>query len=172
MSLREAGLNAELTDASDNLSKIRQQTEDGERRLRVLQEQVSATRERYARAQAEAMKEEERVNRSKSELEILESEAKVARRRAEDERLRLSTDEARFAHIQSEMRQLMEERRNLLRELGDLGAKRGHAEGELSILIDKAEALAEAHEDALSDIKEAERIRARACRRTTCSGFT
>ena len=94
------------------------------------------------------MKEEERVNRSKSELEILESEAKVARRRAEDERLRLSTDEARFAHIQSEMRQLMEERRNLLRELGDLGAKRGHAEGELSILIDKAEALAEAHEDA------------------------
>lgn len=161
MSLREAGLNAELTDASDNLSKIRQQTEDGERRLRVLQEQVSATRERYARAQAEAMKEEERVNRSKSELEILESEAKVARRRAEDERLRLSTDEARFAHIQSEMRQLMEERRNLLRELGDLGAKRGHAEGELSILIDKAEALAEAHEDALSDIKEAERIRAR-----------
>ena len=32
------------------------------------------------------MKEEERVNRSKSELEILESEAKVARRRAEDER--------------------------------------------------------------------------------------
>ena len=48
MSLREAGLNAELTDASDNLSKIRQQTEDGERRLRVLQEQVSATRERYA----------------------------------------------------------------------------------------------------------------------------
>ena len=161
MSLKEADLNAELSDASDKLSKIRQQTEDDERRLRVLQEQVSATRERYARAQAEAMKEEERANSSKSELEILESEAKVARRRAEDERLRLSTDEARFAHIQAEMRQLMEERRNLLRELGDLGARRGHAEGELSILVEKAEALAEAHEEALADIHEAERIRAR-----------
>ena len=161
MALKEAGLNAELNDASDKLSTIRKQTEDDERRLRVLQEQVAATRERHARAQAEAMKEEERVNKSKTELEILESEAKVARRRAEDERLRLSTDEARFAHIQGEMRQLMEERRNLLRELGDLGAKRGHAEGELSILLEKAEALAEAHEEALSDINEAERIRAR-----------
>ena len=161
MALKEAGLNADLNDASEKLSTIRQQTEDDERRLRVLQEQVAATRERHARAQAEAMKEEERVNKSKTELEILESEAKVARRRAEDERLRLSTDEARFAHIQGEMRQLMEERRNLLRELGDLGAKRGHAEGELSILLEKAEALAEAHEEALTDINEAERIRAR-----------
>ena len=55
MSLKEAGLNAELTDASEKLSSIRQQTEDDERRLRVLQEQVAATRERHARAQAEAM---------------------------------------------------------------------------------------------------------------------
>jgi myosin heavy subunit len=161
MSLREAGLNAELSGASEKLSSIRQQTDDDERRLRVLQEQVAATRERHARAQAEAMKEEERVNKSKAELEILESEAKVARRRAEDERIRLSTDEARFANIQGEMRQLMEERRNLLRELGDLGAKRGHAEGELSILLEKAENLADAHEEALADINEAERIRAR-----------
>ena len=161
MSLKEAGLNAELTDASEKLSSIRQQTEDDERRLRVLQEQVAATRERHARAQAEAMKEEERVNKSKTELEILESEAKVARRRAEDERIRLSTDEARFANIQGEMRQLMEERRNLLRELGDLGAKRGHAEGELAILLEKAQTLADAHEEALADINEAERIRAR-----------
>ncbi len=161
MALKEAGLNADLTDASEKLSTIRQQTEDDERRLRVLQEQVAATRERHARAQAEAMKEEERVNKSKTELEMLESEAKVARRRAEDERLRLSTDEARFAHIQGEMRQLMEERRNLLRELGDLSAKRGHAEGELTILLEKAEALSEAHEEALTDINEAERIRAR-----------
>ena len=161
MSLKEAGLNAELSDASDKLSSIRQQTDDDERRLRVLQEQVAATRERHARAQAEAMKEEERINKSKAELEILESEAKVARRRAEDERIRLSTDEARFANIQGEMRQLMEERRNLLRELGDLGAKRGHAEGELTILLEKAETLADAHEEALADINEAERIRAR-----------
>ena len=38
MSLKEAGLNAELSDASDKLSSIRQQTDDDERRLRVLQE--------------------------------------------------------------------------------------------------------------------------------------
>ena len=56
------------------------------------------------------------------------------------------------------MRQLMEERRNLLRELGDLGAKRGHAEGELAILLEKAQTLADAHEEALADINEAERI--------------
>ena len=161
MSLREAGLNAELSSASEKLGSIRQQTEDDERRLRVLQEQVAASRERHARAQAEAMKEEERVNKSKSELEIIESEAKVARRRAEDERIRLSTDEARLAQIQTEMRELMQERRNLLRELGDLGAKRGHAEGELTILVENAKQLAEAHEEALADINEAERIRAR-----------
>ena len=161
MSLKEAELNAELSSASEKLGSIRQQTEDDERRLRVLQEQVAASRERHARAQAEAMKEEERVNKSKSELEIIESEAKVARRRAEDERIRLSTDEARFAQIQGEMRQLMQERRNLLRELGDLGAKRGHAEGELTILVENAKQLAEAHEEALADINEAERIRAR-----------
>ena len=161
MSLKEAGLNAELSSASEKLGSIRQQTEDDERRLRILQEQVAASRERHARAQAEAMKEEERVNKSKSELEIIESEAKVARRRAEDERIRLSTDEARLAQIQTEMRELMQERRNLLRELGDLGAKRGHAEGELTILVENAKQLAEAHEEALADINEAERIRAR-----------
>jgi myosin heavy subunit len=161
MSLKEAGLNAELSSASEKLGSIRQQTEDDERRLRVLQEQVAASRERHARAQAEAMKEEERVNKSKSELEIIESEAKVARRRAENERIRLSTDEARLAQIQTEMRELMQERRNLLRELGDLGAKRGHAEGELTILVENAKQLAEAHEEALADINEAERIRAR-----------
>ncbi len=161
MSLKEAGLNAELDSASEKLATIRQQTEDDERRMRVLQEQVSATRERYARSQAEAMKEEERVNKSKSELEILDSEARVARRRAEDERIRLSTDEARHAQVQTELRELMEERRNLLRELGDLGAKRGHVEAELTILIEKAQNLAHAHEEALADINEADRIRAR-----------
>jgi hypothetical protein len=55
----------------------------------------------------------------------------------------------------------MDERRILLRELGDLGARRGHAEAELSVLVDKATGLAEAHEEALADIEEAERLRAR-----------
>ena len=161
LALKEAELNAELNSSSENLSKVRQQLEDDERRLRVLQEQVSATRERYARAQSEAMQEEEKIKTSRSELEILESESKVARRRAEDERIRLNTDEARHAQVQAELRELMQERRVLLRELGDLGAKRGHSEAELAALVDKAEQLSQAHEEALADIQEADRIRAR-----------
>jgi len=161
MALKEAELNAELNSHSENLSTVRQQLEDDDRRLRVLQEQVSVTRERYARAQSEAMQEEEKVKSSRAELEILDSESKVARRRAEDERVRLSTDEARHAQVQAELRELMQERRALLRELGDLGAKRGHSEAELAALVDKAEQLSQAHEEALADIQEAERIRAR-----------
>ncbi|MDC3298397.1 hypothetical protein OAU99_03375, partial [Candidatus Poseidoniaceae archaeon] len=48
-----------------------------------------------------------------------------------------------------------------LTELGNLGARRGQAEAELSTLLDQAEALAIAHEEALSDIKEAEILRAK-----------
>jgi hypothetical protein len=161
MALKEAELNSELNSHSENLSTVRQQLEDDERRLRVLQEQVSVTRERYARAQSEALQEEEKVKSSRAELEILDSESKVARRRAEDERVRLSTDEARHAQVQAELRELMQERRALLRELGDLGAKRGHSEAELAALVDKAEQLSQAHEEALADIQEADRIRAR-----------
>jgi len=161
MALKEAELNAELNSYSEKLSTVRQQLEDDDRRLRVLQEQVSVTRERYARAQSEAMQEEEKIKTSRAELEILDSESKVARRRAEDERVRLSTDEARHAQVQAELRELMQERRALLRELGDLGAKRGHSEAELAALVDKAEQLSQAHEEALADIHEAERIRAR-----------
>ena len=161
MALKEAELNAELNSYSEKLSTVRQQLEDDDRRLRVLQEQVSVTRERYARAQSEAMQEEEKIKTSRAELEILDSESKVARRRAEDERVRLGTDEARHAQVQAELRELMQERRALLRELGDLGAKRGHSEAELAALVDKAEQLSQAHEEALADIQEAERIRAR-----------
>jgi len=75
--------------------------------------------------------------------------------------LRRSEDEARRSNIQAELRELMDERRQVLRELGDLGARRGHAEAELSTLVDKATALAGAHEEALADIQEAERLRAR-----------
>ena len=81
------------------------------------QEQVSVTRERHARAQSEAMQEEEKIKTGKAELEILESESKVARRRAEDERVRLSTDEARHAQVQAELRELMLERRALTKRI-------------------------------------------------------
>ena len=42
-----------------------------------------------------------------------------------------------------------------------LGARRGNAENELSGLIARAEALTDAHEEAVADIAEAERLRAR-----------
>ncbi|MDP6223825.1 MAG: hypothetical protein QGF34_02040, partial [Candidatus Poseidoniaceae archaeon] len=51
--------------------------------------------------------------------------------------------------------------KELLTELGNLGARRGNAETELSGLIARAEALTDAHEEAVADIAEAERLRAR-----------
>ncbi len=161
LSLKEAQLNADLLAGSERLSTIRQQSEDDERRLRVLQEQVEATRERHTRVQAESMLLEEKIHTQTSELESIDAEAKASRRRSEEDRTRLSTDEARQAQVQAEMRELMTERRQTLRELGDLGARRGHAEAELISLVERAEALSQAHEDALSDIQEAERLRAR-----------
>ena len=161
MSLKEANLNAELNTHSQQLASVRQQTEDDERRLKVLQEQVAATRERHARAQAEVLLLDEKIKTNTAELGSIESEAKASRRRAEEDRTRLASDEARQAQVQAELRELMEERRQILRELGDLGARRGHAEAELASLIERAEALSEAHEAAVSDIQEAETLRAR-----------
>ena len=137
--MKEAQLNGDLLAGSERLATIRQQSDDDERRLRVLQEQVEATRERHTRAQAEAMMMEDKIHSNSSELEAIESEAKAARRRAEEDRNRLATDEARQAQVQAELRELMSERRQTLRELGDLGARRGHAEAELVSLIERGE---------------------------------
>ena len=63
--------------------------------------------------------------------------------------------ETRRSQIYAEIKELMSERRKTLRELGDLGAKRGHAEAELLVLVEKAQALSQAHEEALADIEEA-----------------
>lgn len=161
LSLKEAQLNADLLAHSERLASIREQADGDERRLRVLQEQVEATRERHSRAQAEALLMEEKIHSHSSQLEAIDAEAKAARRRAEEDRTRLATDEARQAQVQAELRELMSDRRQTLRELGDLGARRGHAEAELVSLIERAEALSQAHEEALSDIQEAERLRAR-----------
>ena len=161
MSLKEAALNAELNTHSQQLATIRQQIEDDERRLQVLQEQVAATRERHARAQAEVLLLDEKIKTNTAELAAIEAEAKASRRRAEEDRNRLAADEARQAQVQAELRELMQERRQILRELGDLGARRGHSEAELASLIERAEALSDAHEAAVTDIQEAERLRAR-----------
>ena len=161
LSLKEAELQANLSEGSERLATIRQQSDDEERRLRVLSEQVNTVRERHARTQADLQAAQEQVHLNNVELEAIRTEEKHARQRIDEDRLRRSEDEARRANLQAELRELMDERRTLLRELGDLGARRGHSEAELSVLVDKASALAEAHEEALADIQEAERLRAR-----------
>ena len=161
LALKEAELQANLAEGSERLDTIRKQSEDEERRLRVLSEQVNTSRERHARAQADLIGVQEQVHVSNLELDSVRTEEKHARQRTEEDRLRRSEDEARRSNIQAELRELMDERRQVLRELGDLGARRGHAEAELSTLVDKATSLAEAHEEALADILEADRLRAR-----------
>ena len=161
MATKEAALQASLGEGSQRLTTIRQQSDDEERRLRVLTEQVSAARERHARVQAELLTLQEQVHLHQVELEASRAEAKSALARLDEDRERRAEEESRRSHIHAELRELMEERRMLLRELGDLGARRGHAEAELSSLVHQATSLAEAHEEALADIKEAERLRAR-----------
>ena len=161
LSLKEAELQASLTEGSERLNTIRKQSEDEERRLRVLSEQVNTSRERHARVQSDLLTAQEQVHVSNLELEAIRTEEKHARQRTEDDRVRRAEEESRRSNIQAELRELMDERRQVLRELGDLGARRGHAEAELASLVDKATSLAEAHEEALADIQEAERLRAR-----------
>ncbi|MEC8763623.1 MAG: hypothetical protein VXX40_00310 [Candidatus Thermoplasmatota archaeon] len=161
LSLKEAELQASLAEGSERLNTIRKQSEDEERRLRVLSEQVNTSRERHARVQSDLLTAQEQVHVSNLELEAIRTEEKHARQRTEEDRVRRAEEESRRSNIQAELRELMDERRQVLRELGDLGARRGHAEAELASLVDKATSLAEAHEEALADIQEAERLRAR-----------
>ncbi|MBH34365.1 MAG: hypothetical protein CMB74_02820 [Euryarchaeota archaeon] len=161
LSLKEAEMQASLAEGSERLNTIRKQSEDEERRLRVLSEQVNTSRERHARVQSDLLTAQEQVHVSNLELEAIRTEEKHARQRTEDDRVRRAEEESRRSNIQAELRELMDERRQVLRELGDLGARRGHAEAELASLVDKATSLAEAHEEALADIQEAERLRAR-----------
>ena len=161
MANAEAALSSDIDSHSHTLASIRSRIEDDQRRQRMIEEQVEATRERHRKAQGNLSNLESRINDSQLTLRQIEAEARVSRERTQEDRERLSEQENRAAMIQSEMKELMDERRQVLKELGDLGARRGHAEAELSLLLDQAEALAEAHEEALSDISEAEMLRAR-----------
>ena len=161
MATKEAALSSDIDSHSETLASIRSRIEDDQRRQRMIEEQVDATRDKHRRAQSELSEIEAKISDSQLRLKQVEAEAKVARERTQEDRIRLNEQENRAANIQSEMRELMDERRQVLKELGDLGARRGQAEGELSNLLDQAEALAIAHEEALSDIKEAELLRAR-----------
>ena len=161
MANKEAALSSDIDSHSATLSSIRSRIDDDQRRQRMIEEQVEATRDRHRRAQGELSELESKINDSQLSLKQIEAESRVARERTQEDRVRLTEQENRASMIQSEMRELMNERRQVLTELGDLGARRGQAEAELSNLLNQAEALAIAHEEALSDIKEAEILRAK-----------
>lgn len=159
--MKEAALSSDIDSHSTTLSSIRTRIEDDQRRQRMIEEQVEATRDKHRRAQGELSELESKINDAQLSLRQIQAETKASSERTQDDRIRLTEQENRATMIQSEMRELMDERRQVLKELGDLGARRGHAEAELSNLLDQAEALAIAHEEALSDIKEAELLRAK-----------
>ena len=161
LSNQEANTRAELESNAEQLSSIREQIELEERRLRTLEEQVATLRDRQSDAQSKSNASEEKIRAAQARLDQIEAETLSSRHRAEEERQRLAEDEARRMQLHSEMRELMGERKELLTELGNLGARRGNAETELSGLIARAEALTDAHEEAVADIAEAERLRAR-----------
>ena len=161
MATKEAALSSDIDSYSATLSSIRSRIDDDQRRQRMIEEQVEASRDKHRRAQGELSELESKINNSQLTLRQIEAESKVSRERTQEDRVRLTEQENRAAMIQSEMRELMDERRQVLKELGDLGARRGQAEAELSNLLDQAEALAIAHEEALGDIQEAEILRAK-----------
>jgi len=161
MATKEAALSSDIDSYSATLSSIRSRIDDDQRRQRMIEEQVEASRDKHRRAQGELSELESKINNSQLTLRQIEAESKISRERTQEDRVRLTEQENRAAMIQSEMRELMDERRQVLKELGDLGARRGQAEAELSNLLDQAEALAIAHEEALGDIQEAEILRAK-----------
>ena len=161
MASKEAALSSDIDSYSQTLASIRSRIDDDQRRNRMIEEQVESTRGRHRRAQAELADIESRINDAQLSLKQIGAEAKAGRERTHEDRSRLTAQENRAAMIHSEMKELMDERRQTLKELGDLGARRGQAEAELSHLLDQAEALAIAHEEALSDIQEATILRAK-----------
>ena len=161
MANKEALLSADITLHSTKLTEIRDRIDGEERRLRLLNDQVEAARDKHRRSQSELIEVETRINSNELHLKTVEAEAKIAIDKARESQERAEQDSSRREHIQMELKELMEERRNLLREIGDIGARRGHVEAELTGLIEQTEALTDAHEEALADIQEAEVLRAR-----------
>jgi hypothetical protein len=161
MAEEEATLRADLQTDSERLAEVRRRLEADERHLSMLEDQSRASHERQAAAVRDLAVAEDAVRAAKADLAAVEAETRASRRRADDELERRREDEVRRSHLEGELRELLEERRRVLRELGDLGVKRGQSEADVSHLAEQAEALAEAHETALRDIDEARMLRAR-----------
>ena len=113
------------------------------------------------RVQSDLLTAQEQVHVSNLELRGHSTEEKHARQRTEDDRVRRAEEESRRSNIQAEAPRTHGRTPASAPENWAIWVRRGHAEAELASLVDKATSLAEAHEEALADIQEAERLRAR-----------
>ena len=96
-----------------------------------IRDRVNAQRDRHRTCQGEIDEIERRIENQRAELVELEAEAHAHRRLMEEERGRILDSERKSTIMQSELREMMEERRLLLRELGDLDARKAQSETEL-----------------------------------------
>ncbi len=158
---KEAEVKSTLENSEARLDQVRTALSEDERVQRVLGEQVGSLRERHRQAEAETKEAETRMRNHRVEVAALEGDLHTIRRQIDEDRGRVNDLERRQTLLQSELKELMSERRTLMRELGDLDARKAHSEGELREILTNAEELTDAHEQALVDIAEAERIRAR-----------
>ena len=158
---REAEVKSTLENSEARLDQVRTALSEDERVQRVLGEQVGSLRERHRHAEAETKEAETRMRNHRVEVAALEGDLHTIRRQIDEDRGRVNDLERRQNLLQTELKELMTERRTLMRELGDLDARKAHSEGELREILTDAEELTDAHEQALVDIAEAERIRAR-----------
>lgn len=161
LSDQEIQLKSEIEAGDIRLRQLRSSIDADDRRHRMVADQLEAQRERHRQATTISNELERRIESQNKELEDLDAEAKSHRKLMEEERAYFLDSERRLGHLHAEVRELGEERRRIMRELGDLGARRSEAETEVNNLISTAESLKDAHDAALEDINEAGVIRAK-----------
>ena len=105
MATKEAALSSDIDSHSSTLASIRSRIEDDQRRQRMIEEQVEATRDRHRRAQGELTELESKISDAQLSLRQIQAESKVASERTQDDRIRLTEQENRASMIQSEMRE-------------------------------------------------------------------
>ena len=157
----EAETKANLAQAEASLSETLIENEAAERMRQVLSEQTESARQRLRIASAELEEINARSEVARHELNNVEAELRAQRRREEEGRQTNKDLEVRQAHLQNELRELLEQRRVILREIGDLEARRSRERAELRSLVSQSEELTDAHEQAKQDLAEADRLRQR-----------
>tara|TARA_B100000131_G_scaffold320236_1_gene367851 strand:+ start:5351 stop:8503 length:3153 start_codon:yes stop_codon:yes gene_type:complete len=161
LSEQEIRLKSEVEAGDIRLRQLRASIDADDRRHRMVADQLEAQRERHRQATAISNELERRIESQNKELLDLDAEAASHRKLMEEERAHFLDSERRLGHLHAEVKELHEERRRLMRELGDLSGRRAEAETEVNNLISTAESLKDAHDAALSDIDEANAIRAK-----------